>query len=226
MCGIGGIISLRGRPLDNNEINRLLYSISSRGGHAWGVGARMKTGELLVRKAPGKVPDHLCLPELDNVILHARFATCGHPRDNRNNHPHVGAGIALVHNGVVYNTHRNQKTDCDSESILKMLIDADLHRQTTPDEAMRKIKGTVEKIRGSLRLGIITSALPGIYVVSDDIDPVFWGYTPDYLYFSSEAKDLPVHSVIGRDKVNTITYVTPTRVLRQEFFRAGCTHKD
>ena len=62
------------------------------------------------------------------VVGHVRLATHGSPSREINNHPHVAAGLALVHNGIL-SSHLElvdryclrTDSDCDSEVLLRIV---------------------------------------------------------------------------------------------------------
>ena len=62
------------------------------------------------------------LDQMRSIILHARMATCG--KGFENTHPFVEGETALIHNGVISNTHelKNKYSTCDSEGILHEYI--------------------------------------------------------------------------------------------------------
>lgn len=140
MCGLYGYA---GQTDDRERLHRFMSALaietSARGHDATGFAALTENGELIGSKSAvtakvfvendktyAKVWDF----DARLFIGHCRLATHGHERENKNNHPHVSKDkqYAIVHNGVVW-MHRslaetaNRKlfTDCDSESILRLI---------------------------------------------------------------------------------------------------------
>src|SRR5688500_16020932 len=103
MCGIVGVIGGRpAAPLLLDALRRLEY----RGYDSAGI-ATLVAGRIERRRAPGKLhhlADRLEAEPLGGVtgIGHTRWATHGAPTET-NAHPHVSAGVALVHNGIIEN---------------------------------------------------------------------------------------------------------------------------
>lgn len=56
------------------------------------------------------------------IAVHGRFATCA--RTLQNVHPFYKGGTALMHNGIISNSHEYEKTisTCDSEAILSQYL--------------------------------------------------------------------------------------------------------
>lgn len=185
MCGICGFVG----QLNEKAVNNMILANETRGGHAWGAAWR-ESGQIMYFKEPGAFKNSsFKIPGTDMLVAHTRWATHGKPEQNENNHPHVGGGLVLVHNGVVSNRHPNQKTICDSEAILKMIISHDHDNEQNTTEAIKK---TCEKIDGSFRIAVMNTKCPGrIWIACDRDDPVYFGYGRGFIAFASEEKDLP-----------------------------------
>ena len=207
MCGLIGMVAITtndGERIIKKSMSGLEHALSisnsDRGGDAWGV--MFGTGEkTLTYKQPhlrettvppvrkyrptvaivipeNNVGKDIMSPDVSWVCGHTRFATHGDASDNSNNHPHCGGGWAVMHNGVVMNRHSAQKTECDSEAILKMLISNMPSRsrrgsKVTINNAREAIAKTWKNISGSARLLITNAKLPGvIWAISDAYDPL------------------------------------------------------
>jgi glucosamine 6-phosphate synthetase-like amidotransferase/phosphosugar isomerase protein len=132
MCGIMGYYSFGSRLPDKNKITNMFSLLENRGRDASGF-AFIDNNELVVHKAPIKSSDmiktddwkKLELPRV--MILHCRMKTQGDEKNNANNHPLFSKqGIAIVHNGVIYNDKeifgkKQRDAEVDSESILHLL---------------------------------------------------------------------------------------------------------
>ena len=131
MCGIFGFITKNGAGPDVDALRRIAVETQTRGMHAFGL-AWLVDGRIETFKRPGAASTNLA--DLDRcqgatiVVGHCRYATHGHPSDNRNNHPHRAGKGWICHNGVVHN-HDSlawlhdlaPMTDCDTE-VLGLLI--------------------------------------------------------------------------------------------------------
>ena len=108
MCGIIGYIGKKeAAPILIDGLKRLEY----RGYDSSGVGViATDSGEILVRKAPGKIRDLEALikshqlPNATIGVSHTRWATHGAP-NKVNAHPHFDSSqnILIVHNGIIEN---------------------------------------------------------------------------------------------------------------------------
>ena len=88
-------------------------------------------------------------PEL--ILCHARDASRGCPKNNKNNHPFVAksGNLGLIHNGRIFDekycelkAEHQTESDCDSEIILRMI-------EGYPDEQEKAIRLAWEALRGS-----------------------------------------------------------------------------
>lgn len=109
MCGIAAFSMPAGSKQNARALaHALLSKIESRGHHASGFAYIDANGNFGVYKQPkpgSQLPLHELPRNARTVILHTRYATQGHPNDNRNNHPVLSTdrSVALVHNGVISN---------------------------------------------------------------------------------------------------------------------------
>lgn len=180
MCGIAGYIGVK--PINKDVIHSMLEGIESRGGHSWGY-ATSDTFFKQIGKVPSFQKDlnfETRLPKDCNlVIMHSRWATHGQASDIACAHPFVSARWAIVHNGIIDNRHNSMKTQCDSEAILKILIECN------------DIKKVAEQLRGMFRVAIIDKELKRLHIINDH-SPIWMGRTNlTNFYFASESKHLP-----------------------------------
>lgn len=191
MCGIAGFISTKAQ--NQRDIHQALIGIESRGGHAWGW-ASLKEFYKQVGKVP-TITKELNLSEVTDpsiMILHSRWATHGRADDVSCAHPFVSQRWAIVHNGVISNNHPNQKTQCDSEAILKLLLE---HND---------VKKVCEEIMGDFRIAIIDRHKKQLIIVNDNC-PVWFGKRTEHeLWFGSESKHLPTDCWMRQGKINSI----------------------
>ena len=135
MCGICGAYGLE-TGFEVDPIKEMLVATQSRGKDATGYAATVDMG-LKIDKAD--VPalqfvtqtardSDLHIDRATSWIGHCRLATHGGPENNENNHPFTKRGLALVHNGMIYNYRQFEHDDrfkleseCDSEVILQLI---------------------------------------------------------------------------------------------------------
>jgi glucosamine--fructose-6-phosphate aminotransferase (isomerizing) len=156
MCGIVGYLGNRqAEPVLMEGLRRLEY----RGYDSAGVAA-MHEGDILVRKAVGKVAmlgdAILKAPLPGNVgIAHTRWATHGVPSET-NAHPHVdcSGAIAVVHNGIIENhaalraalekRGHTFRSETDSEVVAHLVEErvASMSVESAFFAALKQIEGT------------------------------------------------------------------------------------
>src|SRR5574338_1341158 len=132
MCGIMGWYSFGNTTPDKEKITTMFSLLESRGRDACGF-AFIEDNNLIVHKKPVKSSelikeaDWASLPLSRVMILHTRMKTQGSEKNNANNHPlYSKSGLALVHNGIVYNdkeifAKKQRDAQVDSEAILAVL---------------------------------------------------------------------------------------------------------
>lgn len=109
MCSIGGFSLAPGSKINSRALaNALLTEGESRGTDASGWAYTTREGKqgMFKKDVPGSQLSIKGMPrKADSVIIHTRFATQGHQKDNSNNHPQVSpkGTIRLVHNGHIDN---------------------------------------------------------------------------------------------------------------------------
>ena len=137
MCGIGGYY----RSSDNKNtssrmkpvVRSLWNNLQERGLDASGIAYESPTGTRTVKRDRPSYEMSTLGTNLAFgmnrtprwIMLHTRAATHGKPELNRNNHPLMAKGLALCHNGVVYNKkdvleryNIDAKREVDTEAIL------------------------------------------------------------------------------------------------------------
>ena len=128
-------------------------------------------------------------------IAHTRWATHGAPCE-KNAHPHVSGGIAVVHNGIIenYETLRQEleqqgyifTSDTDTETIAH-LIEASL--KSTPDlfEAVRQ---ATKRLVGAYAIAVIDQTHTDRVIVAREGSPLLLGIGDQGLYAASDASAL------------------------------------
>lgn len=171
MCGILGFCGsvTEGQWTETYRILNALFVISGqqRGLDATGFVSRTESfkhpssSNIIMDKRPLPAPefiaDSLAWRKLRHrrcrmVLGHVRWATHGDPRDNRTNHPLVGNGLWLVHNGVLTDHKATAQkhglgleTEVDSELLLRFVETTD-HPAIGLDRAMKKVEGSAAVI--------------------------------------------------------------------------------
>ncbi len=193
MCGIVGVIGQRpAAPLLLDALRRLEY----RGYDSAGI-ATLVAGRIERRRAPGKLhflAERLEAEPLGGVtgIGHTRWATHGAPTET-NAHPHVSAGVALVHNGIIENfqalraelvAHGHGFTTQTDTEVVAHLISAHLMQGMAPREAAA---AAVRRLEGAFALAILFEGHEDLLVVARKGCPLAIGYGEDEMFVGSDA---------------------------------------
>lgn len=192
MCGIMGYYCFGENRPSKEQITEMFSLLETRGRDASGF-AFIENEQLVVQKAPIKSSQYvktaewkeLALPTI--MILHTRAATQGSNKNHFNNHPLFNKqGIAIVHNGIIYNDKeifgKNQRDgEVDSEAILAVL---------SSKGKGDKIKRVFDKLEGSFSFAVINKDEPDKLTLVKKDNPIdlYYDDRNDILYFCSERR--------------------------------------
>lgn len=202
MCGIVGIVN-GGRV--STGLLAGLQNLEYRGYDSVGIATLGRQG-LQRRRAQGKITAlRSVLKEmpLDGPvgIGHTRWATHGAPTE-RNAHPHIHGGIAVVHNGIIENFKPLRETliedgivfqsDTDSE-VIPALIARYCDAGLKPVQAIRAAASLLE---GQYALAVLIEDLPGMAFATRQESPLVIGgngreglIASDMLAFAGRAEE-------------------------------------
>lgn len=200
MCGIVGAVSAGDvTPFLLNGLNTLEY----RGYDSAGL-ALLNDG-LRRARAVGRVSELESLVAQDALagrlgIAHTRWATHGVPAE-RNAHPHVSGGLAVVHNGIIenYGELREQlkalgyefTSDTDTETIAH-LIQAYLEGKlgSSSNSLFGAVREAVKHLKGAFALAVIREDEPDTLVLAREGSPLMLGIGDDGYFAASDASAL------------------------------------
>ncbi|NNG73562.1 glutamine--fructose-6-phosphate transaminase (isomerizing) [Rhizobium laguerreae] len=193
MCGIVGIV---GRHPVSQRLLDALKRLEYRGYDSAGV-ATISGGNLERCRAQGKLVNlemRLEQQPLNGMIGigHTRWATHGAPTE-RNAHPHIVDGIAVVHNGIIENfaelkaeleaTGADFETSTDSEVVAHLL--AKFCREgMSGQEAMHAM---LKRLRGAFSLAILLQNEPSTIMVARYGPPLVVGHGDGEMFLGSDA---------------------------------------
>jgi len=181
MCGIVAAVAAR------NVVSVLLEGLRRleyRGYDSAGVAIAVD-GTLKRLRSAGRVAELAAAAEREKLIgntgiAHTRWATHGEPSE-KNAHPHVSAGIAVVHNGIIENHEaiRNRlraagyafTSDTDTEVIAHLIHE---HLQKAPDIFVATRAAIVE-LTGAFAIAVVSEADPGRAIVARQGAPLLLG---------------------------------------------------
>ncbi|WP_321341050.1 glutamine--fructose-6-phosphate transaminase (isomerizing) [Breoghania sp.] len=193
MCGIIGILGQEPvAPLLVDALKRLEY----RGYDSAGV-ATLESGVLTRCRAEGKLRN--LEGRLEGAPLaghsgigHTRWATHGAPTES-NAHPHVGPGVAVVHNGIIENFRELREelageavtfaTETDTE-VVSQYIGLCLSKGMSPVDAVAKTLGRLE---GAFSLAILFDGEEDLLIGARRGSPLAVGYGEGTMFLGSDA---------------------------------------
>ncbi len=196
MCGIVTAIARRNIvPVLLEGLRKLEY----RGYDSAGL-AVLKDGKLQRLRAVGRVAELAAQADATHLsaeigIAHTRWATHGVPSE-RNAHPHISAGLAVVHNGIIENfeelrTQLRAKgyeftSETDTEAIAHLLHDT---LKITPD-LFEAVRITLGQLIGAYAIGVVSEAEPNRAIVARKGSPLLLGIGEDGHYAASDTAAL------------------------------------
>lgn len=181
MCGI---VAYAGEKDLNSVLMSGLWRLEYRGYDSSGI-ASVKDGDLMVRKAEGKLMKLQEILSKEPVggkigIGHTRWATHGEPSD-QNAHPQIDCNkkIALVHNGIIENYYslkeELKKNNHIFESNTDTEVVAHLIEENYKNDLKEAVLKAVKKLEGSFAMAVITSEEPEEIVLYREGSPLIVG---------------------------------------------------
>ncbi|GMV54798.1 MAG: glutamine--fructose-6-phosphate aminotransferase [isomerizing] [Betaproteobacteria bacterium] len=128
-------------------------------------------------------------------IAHTRWATHGVPSE-RNAHPHVSGGLALVHNGIIEN-HESLKaeliglgyafqSDTDTEVIAHLVTEQRKYHDGLADA----VAAACRRLIGAYAIAVVAEDQPGHVIVARHGSPLVLGVGEQGYYAASDASAL------------------------------------
>ena len=196
MCGIVAAVA------DRNIVSVLLEGLRKleyRGYDSAGL-ALINGAGLQRLRAVGRVAE--LTAQVDEVgasgftgIAHTRWATHGVPCE-RNAHPHISHGLAVVHNGIIEN-HEALRTrlkaegyeftsETDTEVVAHLIA---LELKSIPD-LFAATRAAIAQLQGAYALAVASEAEPQRVIVAREGSPLLLGLADDGNYAASDASAL------------------------------------
>ena len=192
MCGIVGAVAQR--PVSEILIEGL-RRLEYRGYDSAGLALLNPT--LTRLRSVGRVAELAALAEgqvAHHGIAHTRWATHGVPSE-RNAHPHVSAGLAVVHNGIIENYAELRRelieagyhftSETDTEVIAHLIH----HTQKQVPDLLQSVHAVTRRLIGAYALAIVQEWDERI-VVTRNGAPLLLGLGDDGNYAASDASAL------------------------------------
>lgn len=202
MCGIVGAVgAMECTPFLLSGLKVLEY----RGYDSAGLAVLNTAGELVRARAKGRVAELEARVAEKGVagslgIAHTRWATHGVPAE-RNAHPHISGGLAVVHNGIIENYEALREklqglgyeftSDTDTETIAHLVQACFKGEIGEPAENLfSAVQCAVKQLQGAYALAVISEAEPECLVVAREGSPLMLGIAEDGHYAASDASAL------------------------------------
>ena len=191
MCGIVTAIAT------NNVVPVLLEGLRKLEYRGYdSAGLAVLSGELTRLRSPGRVADLTALADASQLsasigIAHTRWATHGVPSE-RNAHPHISGGLAVVHNGIIENFEAIKASlqargyvftsETDTEAIAH-LVHSKL--QVAPD-LFEAVRLATNELVGAYAIGVLAEADPFRAIVARRGSPLLLGVGDEGMYAASD----------------------------------------
>ena len=196
MCGIVTAISTQNIvPVLLEGLRKLEY----RGYDSAGL-AVLHEGDLVRARSAGRVAELAAIADARHLaanigIAHTRWATHGEPNE-RNAHPHVSGGLAVVHNGIIENFEAIKtaliakgyvfESDTDTEAIAHLVKD----KLSAGLELFEAVRLAANELEGAYAIGVVTESDPFTLVVARRGSPLLLGVGDDGMYAASDTSAL------------------------------------
>lgn len=210
MCGIVGAVgALECTPFLLSGLKTLEY----RGYDSAGLAVLDGAGSLVRARAKGRVSELESRVAEQGVagnvgIAHTRWATHGVPAE-RNAHPHISGGLAVVHNGIIENYAELKEklqalgyaftSDTDTETIAHLvqacLAGGNAFAEAPAGDLLKAVRCAVAQLEGAYALAVVREAEPGsteepCLIVARKGSPLMLGVGEQGHYAASDASAL------------------------------------
>jgi glucosamine--fructose-6-phosphate aminotransferase (isomerizing) len=188
MCGIAGYSLAPDSAVDRTVAGRaLLAGIAERGADAVGFAHR---SELTVtthkqRSGASALLEHIFVPaEANQVLLHVRDYTKGHPSLSANNHPIRHGAVVGVHNGVIVNDDELFAALEIERAEPEMTVDSEIIFALA-EQSRGRTGRALERLVGSMATAWLDEGRPELLLARGMGRPLWIGTTAGALFFAS-----------------------------------------
>jgi len=196
MCGIVAAVA------DRNVVPILLEGLRKleyRGYDSAGLALINEAGLQRLRSV-GRVAELTAQVEASQAagntgIAHTRWATHGVPCE-RNAHPHVSHGLAVVHNGIIENHEplraylKSEGYAFDSDTDTEVVAHLVAHELKVEPDLLTAVRRAVGQLQGAYAIAVLREEDPQHIVVAREGAPLLLGLTDDACYAASDASAL------------------------------------
>ena len=196
MCGIVAAVA------DRNIVPVLLEGLRKleyRGYDSAGL-ALINAAGLQRLRAVGRVAELTAQADATNAaghtgIAHTRWATHGVPSE-RNAHPHISSGLAIVHNGIIENYAslreqlKSQGYEFSSETDTEVIAHLIASELTKCPDLFTATRAAIAQLHGAYALAVVRESEPEHVVLAREGSPLLLGLSDDGNYAASDASAL------------------------------------
>jgi glutamine---fructose-6-phosphate transaminase (isomerizing) len=197
MCGIAGYSLRPGSSVERTlAAQALLAAIAERGADAVGYAYRAP-GETYPTVVKQRTPASLLLERVsvpdgaNELLVHVRDYTKGHPSINANNHPVRHGPVVGIHNGIILNDDELLAPHSCARSEPRMTVDSEAIFAVAAHS--RNDARALEHLRGAMATAWLDEREPGtVFVARGSGRPLWVGNARDGVFFASTKLALEV----------------------------------
>src|SRR4051794_5522558 len=197
MCGIAGY-SLRSRSSADRTLaaQALLAAIAERGADAVGYAYRAHEdaySTVVKQRTPAsQLLERVSVPQSANQLLvHVRDYTKGHPSIAANNHPVRHGPVIGIHNGIITNDDELLAPHSCARAEPRMTVDSEAIFALAAHS--RNDAGALERLRGAMATSWVDEREPNVlYAARGSGRPLWIGEGRDGVFFASTSVALEV----------------------------------
>jgi glucosamine 6-phosphate synthetase-like amidotransferase/phosphosugar isomerase protein len=230
MCGIAGYsLSASSHVERTLGAQALLAGIAERGADAVGYAYVAPSGGIAIHKqrsGASALLEQVVLPGSANeVLVHVRDYTKGHPRIEANNHPIRHGAVVGVHNGIIFNDDELMTSHGFERAEPEMTVDSEAIF------ALAELSGgraeALEELRGSMATAWLDDRRPSTIFLARGVGRPLWvGTGREETFFASTKAALEVVERFLRIKLRkrelaegTLVTVTEGKVIERQRFK-------
>jgi glucosamine 6-phosphate synthetase-like amidotransferase/phosphosugar isomerase protein len=197
MCGIAGYSLHPGSTLERTlAAQSLLAAIAERGADAVGYAYRAPTdtyATVVKQRTPAsELLDRVSVPdECNQLLVHVRDYTKGHPSIAANNHPVRHGPVVGIHNGIITNDDQLLAPHACARAEPRMTVDSEAIFAVAAHS--RNDARALEGLRGAMAAGWLDEREPGtVFVARGSGRPLWVGDGRPGVFFASTRLALEV----------------------------------
>src|SRR3954469_25027102 len=197
MCGIAGYSLRSASSLERTlAAQALLAAIAERGADAVGYAYRqpgVAYPTIVKQRTPAsQLLDRVSVPQdVDQLLVHVRDYTKGHPSIAANNHPVRHGPVVGIHNGIITNDDELLAPHSCARVEPRMTVDSEAIFAVAAHS--RNDARALERLRGAMAAAWLDEREPGaVYVARGSGRPVWIGESREGVFFASTELALDV----------------------------------